>query len=146
MQGGVLQEHDRLAVLNFAGGDHCHRLVDRSLECFDILAFFGVASVARHAAMEAIRKIRPDAYFMGVTGIHEDYGLTTGDPEEAAIKRAICELAAETIVLASSEKLGAVSPCLVAPLSDISTVLAEGRVPPKLEARLRKLKIGIVHA
>jgi DeoR/GlpR family transcriptional regulator of sugar metabolism len=98
------------------------------------------------AAMEAIRKIRPDAYFMGVTGIHEDYGLTTGDPEEAAIKRAICELAAETIVLASSEKLGAVSPCLVAPLSDISTVLAEGRVPPKLEARLRKLKIGIVHA
>jgi DeoR/GlpR family transcriptional regulator of sugar metabolism len=98
------------------------------------------------AAMEAIRKIRPDAYFMGVTGIHEDYGLTTGDPEEAAIKRAICQLAAETIVLASSEKLGAVSPCLVAPLSDISTVLAEGRVPPKLEARLRKLKIGIVHA
>ena len=98
------------------------------------------------AAMEAIRKIRPDAYFMGVTGIHEDYGLTTGDPEEAAIKRAICELAAETIVLASSEKLGAVSPCLVAPLSDISAVLTEGRVPPKLEAQLHKLKIGIVRA
>jgi len=85
-------------------------------------------------------------YFMGVTGIHEQYGLTTGDPEEAAIKRAICELAAETVVLASNEKLGAVSPCLVAPLSEIDTVVAEGRLPPKLEGQLRKLKIGVVRA
>jgi DeoR/GlpR family transcriptional regulator of sugar metabolism len=98
------------------------------------------------AAMEAIRKIRPDAYFMGVTGIHEQYGLTTGDPEEAAIKRAVCELAAETIVLASNEKLGAVSPCLIAPLTEISTVLAAGSLPPKLKARLRELKIGVVRA
>jgi DeoR/GlpR family transcriptional regulator of sugar metabolism len=98
------------------------------------------------ATMESIRKIRPDVYFMGVTGIHEQYGLTTGDPEEAAIKRAICELAAETVVLASNEKLGAVSPCMVAPLSEIDTVVAEGRLPPKLEAQLRKLKIGVVRA
>jgi DeoR/GlpR family transcriptional regulator of sugar metabolism len=83
---------------------------------------------------------------MGVTGVHEDYGLTTGDPEEAAIKRAICELAAETIVLASNEKLGAVSPCLITPLTEINTLLAAGSLPPKLNARLRQLKIGVVQA
>ncbi|HMN70678.1 MAG TPA: DeoR/GlpR family DNA-binding transcription regulator [Rhodoblastus sp.] len=96
------------------------------------------------AALEAIRKIRPDVYFMGVTGIHEDYGLTTGDPEEAAIKRAICELAAETVVLASNEKLGAVSPCLIAPLAEIDSVLAEGQLPPRLETRLQELNIGVI--
>jgi len=98
------------------------------------------------AALEAIQRIRPDAYFMGVTGVHEDYGLTTGDAEEAAIKRAICEIAAETIVLASNEKLGALSPCLIAPLSEISTLLAAGPLPPKLEARLRELKVSVVRA
>jgi DeoR/GlpR family transcriptional regulator of sugar metabolism len=98
------------------------------------------------AAIDAIRKIRPDVYFMGVTGIHEDYGFTTGDAEEAAIKRTICELAAETIVLASSEKLGAVSPCFVTSLSEVSTVVANGPIPSKLESRLRELNVGIVSA
>ena len=98
------------------------------------------------ATLESIRKIRPDVYFMGVTGVHEHYGLTTGDPEEAAIKRAICELAAETVVLASNEKLGAVSPCLVAPLSEIDSLVAAGRLPAKLAEQLRKLKIGVVRA
>ena len=98
------------------------------------------------AALEAIRKIRPDVYFMGVTGLHEDYGLTTGDAEEAAIKHAICELAAETVVLASSEKLGAVSPCMIASLSDIDVVVVESRLPAKLEEKLRELEIAVVQA
>ena len=81
---------------------------------------------------------------MGVTGVHAEYGLTTGDPEEAAMKRALCKLAAETIVLASREKLGAVSPCLVAPLPEIDMLLVEGELPFDLEARLRELEIVVV--
>jgi DeoR/GlpR family transcriptional regulator of sugar metabolism len=94
-------------------------------------------------AVDAIRRIRPDLYFMGVTGVHPEFGLTTGDAEEAAMKRAICEHAAETIVLASHEKLGAVSPCLVAQLSDVEMILAEGAVPPALETRLLELGIAL---
>ena len=59
---------------------------------------------------------------MGVTGIHPAEGLTTGDVEEAAVKRALMSRAAETIVMASSEKLGAVSPYLVAPIAEISGI------------------------
>jgi DeoR/GlpR family transcriptional regulator of sugar metabolism len=94
-------------------------------------------------AAEAIERIRPDVYFMGVTGVHPDFGLTTGDAEEAAMKRAICEHAAETIVLASNEKLGAVSPCLVARLSEVDMVLAEGEVPAALETRLSELGVAL---
>jgi hypothetical protein len=40
------------------------------------------------AAIEGIENIHADLFFMGVTGIHPDAGLTTGDFEEACIKRA----------------------------------------------------------
>ena len=50
---------------------------------------------------------------MGVTGIHPEAGLTTGDLEESHIKRALSAAAAETIVLVSAEKLNAASPYLM---------------------------------
>src|SRR5271154_447755 len=48
------------------------------------------------AAIEAIAGIHADVFFMGVTGIHPKTGLTTGDYEEAAVKRALSHAAAET--------------------------------------------------
>ena len=97
-------------------------------------------------AMEALGRIRPDIFFMGVTGLHGDFGLTTGDAEEAAVKRALCRLSAETIVLASSEKLGAVSPCLVVPLAEVDVVLTEGKVADALRGQLSDLGIAVVQA
>lgn len=41
------------------------------------------------AAVEAMSHIRADIYFMGVTGVHPTAGLSTGDLEEAYIKRAL---------------------------------------------------------
>ncbi|STW80328.1 transcriptional regulator [Klebsiella michiganensis] len=41
---------------------------------------------------------------MGVTGVHPRAGFTTGDYEEAGIKRALAARAAETVVMASQEK------------------------------------------
>jgi DeoR/GlpR family transcriptional regulator of sugar metabolism len=55
--------------------------------------------------------------------VHPDAGLSTGDAEEAAVKRALHERAAETIVLASVEKLMAASPFLVTSLSEISLLM-----------------------
>ncbi|MER3482713.1 MAG: DeoR family transcriptional regulator, partial [Meiothermus sp.] len=80
-------------------------------------------------AMEAIGRIRADLYFMGVTGVHPEMGLTTGDLEEAYVKRALSERAAETVVLASADKLGAASPYVIAPISEVSTLVTERGVP-----------------
>ena len=41
------------------------------------------------ALIDAAARLRADAYFMGVTGVHPKEGLTTGDGEEAAVKRAL---------------------------------------------------------
>lgn len=77
------------------------------------------------ASAEAISRIRVDTYFMGVTGLHSELGATTGDAEEAAIKRLIAGQSAETIVLASREKFGAASPYQIVPLAEITTVITE---------------------
>src|SRR5262245_8575033 len=74
------------------------------------------------AAIEAISQIRADTFFMGVTGIHPEFGLSTGDLEEAHIKRALSAAAADTIVLASSEKLNAASPYVIMPVREASGI------------------------
>ncbi|MFS2168084.1 DeoR/GlpR family DNA-binding transcription regulator, partial [Variovorax sp. Varisp62] len=75
------------------------------------------------AAMAAIARIHADTYFMGVTGVHAEAGLTTGDLEEAEIKRALMAAAAETVVLASSEKIGAASAWVVNPVASATSLL-----------------------
>jgi DeoR/GlpR family transcriptional regulator of sugar metabolism len=77
------------------------------------------------ACLEGIAKIRADVFFMGVTGIHPQTGLTTGDYEEAGIKRALVGAAAETYVLASAEKLGAASPYKVTDLNGVTGIITE---------------------
>jgi DeoR/GlpR family transcriptional regulator of sugar metabolism len=61
------------------------------------------------AALEAIGRIHIDLCFVGLTGLHPEEGGTTGDFDEAAIKRAAMARSAETVTLLTSEKIGAVS-------------------------------------
>ncbi|MEO1017208.1 MAG: DeoR/GlpR family DNA-binding transcription regulator [Pseudomonadota bacterium] len=104
-----------------------------------------IVSVGAVAA-EAIMRVRADLYFMGVTGVHPEIGLTTGDAEEASIKRLLSKQAAETIVMASHEKLGAVSPSVVLPLSKISTLVLETGLKQPLIEPYRRLGFTIVTA
>lgn len=97
------------------------------------------------AALEALSHIRADLYFMGVTGIHPETGLTTGDLEEAYMKKALSEHAAETIVMASAEKLGVASPYLVVPLTEVGTLIADTPLPATLLAALKSAKVDVVH-
>jgi DeoR/GlpR family transcriptional regulator of sugar metabolism len=77
------------------------------------------------ATVEAAQAISADLFLLGVTGVHPEHGLTTGDPEEAAMKRALAGRAADTYVLASAEKLGAVSPYKVLALNAVSAIVTD---------------------
>jgi DeoR/GlpR family transcriptional regulator of sugar metabolism len=55
-------------------------------------------------------------------------GLTTGDFEEAAIKRALSRAAAETHVLASQEKWNVASPYLILDLTEVTGIITEREV------------------
>ncbi|MEQ0827689.1 DeoR/GlpR family DNA-binding transcription regulator [Enterobacter dykesii] len=77
------------------------------------------------AAIEGIENIHADLFFMGVTGIHPDAGLTTGDFEEACIKRAFSGRAAETVVLASPEKVNTASSFVIGDVSSVNTIVVD---------------------
>lgn len=81
------------------------------------------------AAAEAAQGISADMFFLGVTGVHHEAGLTTGDPEEAAMKRTLASRAAETYVLASAEKIGAASPFRVLPPDRVTAIITDA--PPE---------------
>ena len=87
------------------------------------------------AAMSAISQLRPDIFFLGVTAAHPVHGLSTGDFEEAAIKRHIARCSVETYVLLTGEKLDLASPCPVLGVSEVSGLIvpegiAEARLSP----------------
>jgi DeoR/GlpR family transcriptional regulator of sugar metabolism len=96
----------------------------------------GVAMGA--AAVEMIGRIRADVYFMGASGIHGELGCMTGDAEEAAIKRLMARQAAETVLLASREKLGAVAPFAIVGLEEIGTLIVEAGLPETVTAPFRR--------
>jgi DeoR/GlpR family transcriptional regulator of sugar metabolism len=98
------------------------------------------------AAIEAIGRIRADIYFMGVCSLHPKAGISTGDFEEACVKRAISEASTQTIVLASPEKLETAAPFQIVELTQVARIIVNHEVPKKLIAPYKKLGIAISFA
>ncbi|GAB4079501.1 DeoR/GlpR transcriptional regulator [Modestobacter muralis] len=98
------------------------------------------------AAVEAAEVVHADLFLMGVTGVHPDSGLTTGDADEAAMKRALSRRAAETYVLASTEKIGAASRFAVLPLAAVAGVVTDAPAEDAVVSRLVRMGVPIVWA
>jgi DeoR/GlpR family transcriptional regulator of sugar metabolism len=98
------------------------------------------------AAAAAAQAVQADLFLLGVTGVHHEAGLTTGDPDEAAMKRTLAGRAADTYVLASSEKIGAASPFTVMPLSGVSGIITDAPGTHPVVQELERAGIPIVSA
>ena len=98
------------------------------------------------SVIEAAARFRADLFFLGVTGVHPEAGLSTGDAEEADVKRALHARAAETVVLASSEKLLSASAFVIAPMKALSLLVVPGGTKPKTVAALRAGGVAVQKA
>jgi DeoR/GlpR family transcriptional regulator of sugar metabolism len=87
-----------------------------------------------------------DLYLMGVTGVHPTVGLTTGDYEEAALKRVFHARAAETVVLASSEKLLAASPYAIAQVQSLAALALPANTAADTQASFKALGVRLLIA
>ena len=74
-------------------------------------------------ALDAISRLHVDLCFVGLTGLHPRHGATTGNYEEAAIKRAIVGRSHDIVSLVTTEKLGAVSPHVICDAAAITTII-----------------------
>ena len=98
------------------------------------------------AAVEAAQAFTADLFLLGVTGIHSETGLTTGDADEAAMKRALSRRAAETYVLGSAEKIGAASQFSVLPLSEVTAVITDAEPGGRAVRDLADAGVELLHA
>ncbi|MEU8610135.1 DeoR/GlpR family DNA-binding transcription regulator [Actinoplanes sp. NPDC048791] len=98
------------------------------------------------AAVEAAQVVHADLFLLGVTGVHPDAGLTTGDADEAAMKRALAKRAADTYVLASTEKIGAASRFAVLPLSAVAGVVTDASSQDETVRRLSAEGVPVLPA
>ena len=98
------------------------------------------------AAVEFIRSVRADACVLGVCALHPEAGLTTDDLEEAHVKRAMAAVAADVIALATADKLRAGSPYMVAPVAELTHIVAEAAAPDDLLEPYRALGVSVTRA
>jgi DeoR family transcriptional regulator, fructose operon transcriptional repressor len=59
--------------------------------------------------IQSLENYRFDKCFLGANGFHEEFGYTTPDPDEAAVKKLASDLAEKTFVLADHSKYEKVS-------------------------------------
>lgn len=97
-------------------------------------------------ASAAIAGIRPDIFFLGVTAIHPRHGFSTGDFEEAAIKRQIASQSTETWVLATQGKLDSVSPVTIMPLEAATGIILSEGIGPEQKQMLSETGLTLVQA
>jgi len=98
------------------------------------------------AAAEAARGVQADVFLLGVTGVHPQAGLTTGDPDEAAMKRTLAGRAADTYVLASSEKIGAASAFTVLPFTAVTAIITDAPADHPVLLELQRSGTAVIHA
>jgi len=98
------------------------------------------------AAVEAAAQVTADLFLMGVTGVRPDTGLTTGDVDEAATKRALSRRAAQTWVMASEEKIGAASPFRVLRLDEVAGIVSDADPTNAVLAELEGAGVDVLRA
>ncbi|MDQ0223519.1 DeoR/GlpR family DNA-binding transcription regulator [Streptococcus moroccensis] len=93
-------------------------------------------------ALEQIESLNFDKAFIGMNGVDKEY-LTTPDPEEATIKKAIIANAKDTFVLADESKLGQFSFVKVASLNQVTllTNRTEKTILQEIKKKTRVIEV-----
>lgn len=86
----------------------------------------GVTAAAVGAGtVRSIQSLRPDIVFVGANGVSAGFGLSTPDPEEAAVKDAIVRAARRVVLVADATKFGQESLVAFAGLGAIDVLVTD---------------------
>jgi DeoR family fructose operon transcriptional repressor len=125
----ALARHPGLTVLAVGG-----RVRPRSLACVD------------DWALETLSRLRVTVAFLGTNGISVENGLTTPDPAEAAVKRAMLSIAQHTVLLADHSKIGVASLLRYGDASQIHTMITDSGLPEGDRRELQDAGLRVVRA
>jgi DeoR/GlpR family transcriptional regulator of sugar metabolism len=94
--------------------------------------------------IDALRLVNADACVLGICSLHPETGVTAIEHDEAHVKRAMLESAAEVIALATADKLHTAAPWVVAPLADVTHLVTDAG--EELTAAYAAAGLSVVHA
>ncbi len=93
--------------------------------------------------VRAIERLRPDIAFLGTNGLSASFGLSTPDPDEAAVKSAVVRAARRVVVVADSEKLGRDLLVSFAPLDAVDDLVTDAAPDAELAAALSDAEVEV---
>jgi DeoR family transcriptional regulator, fructose operon transcriptional repressor len=125
----ALAQRPNLTVLALGG-----RVRSRTLAAVDVWA------------LEALRDTFVDVAFMATNGVSVERGLTTPDPTEAAVKRAMIGAARRTVLLADHTKVGSDHLTRFAELDEVDTLITDQGLDHELAGDIDTLGVRVVRA
>ena len=97
-------------------------------------------------AVGMLESLRVDIAFIGTNGISVRHGLSTPDPGEAAVKRAMVACANFVVVVADSSKLGREEFISFAPIDRVDVLVTDSEITPEDRAAQAEHGVDIVVA
>jgi DeoR family transcriptional regulator of aga operon len=98
------------------------------------------------AAEQHMRQFRFDKLFLGVDGFDLLSGITTPDPGEAQLNRAMCDVAREVIAVADASKFGRTSFCMIREIGQIQRLVTDSCIPESYLHALKHLGVDVIIA
>ena len=97
-------------------------------------------------AISALGSLRVDIAFIGANGISVRHGLSTPDPDEAAVKRAMVACANFVVVLADSSKIGQEEFVSFAGLDQVDVLVTDSEISAEDLTQLSDAGVEVVVA
>lgn len=97
-------------------------------------------------AVSTLDSLRIDVAFLGANGISLRHGLSTPDPDEAAVKRAMVKCANFVVVLADSSKIGREEFVSFAPIESVDVLVTDSEISERDRAGLADEGLEVVVA
>ena len=136
--GRSLRHRRGISVITNAlniGMELCNQPAVKATLTGGTLAWAWTFALAGQATLRFLQDVYMDKAFIGPTGFDLERGVTTLEPEEAAVSQAMIRNARQVIVVADSSKIGNLSPALICPTSAVHVLVTDtGISPENLEA------------
>lgn len=101
-------------------------------------------SLAGPDAEQALSKLSADRLFLGVDGLDPQIGVTTPDPQEAALNALMVRVSRETVAVLDSSKLGQRSLSVIAPVESLHVVITDTSASHKAIDDLRERGVQVM--
>ncbi|MER2089699.1 DeoR/GlpR family DNA-binding transcription regulator [Sporosarcina sp. JAI121] len=138
-----LQNKQVIVVTN--GLTHVDSLIEHGITAYLVGGYVKskTRALVGPQTIQSLHDYRFDKCFLGVNGFHLEYGYTTPDPEEAAVKRLASSLARTTYVVADHSKYNKVSFSSITALEDAVLIVNDFQ-QEAIESLKKKTTVEVV--